>query len=183
MPNSLAFRKGIGLILTNPEDQIMDLNAATTALLVGILATDLLDLWALCLRHVLGLPTTNWGLVGRWLAGIPAGNFRNEAIGALPAVPFERPLGWLTYYLVGISYAAIYLLAVGTLAQPPALYTAAIFGVATVLAPWLILQPGLGLGFFASGAPKPNLTRTLNLIAHLVFGIGIYLGWRLITAL
>jgi hypothetical protein len=63
---------------------------------------------------------------------------------------------------------------------PVSLLSGLAFGVATVLAPWFILQPGLGLGFFASRAPNPNRTRLLNLLNHAVFGITLYAAWRLL---
>lgn len=161
----------------------MDMHNVMTALLTGIFATAMLDAWALTLNRALGIPAVNWALVGRWVAGITAGNFHRRPMISVPSIPLERPLGWLFHYLVGMAYALTYLLAVSLFQQTPALYSALLFGLTTVLAPWLILQPGLGLGYFASGAPKPALTRTLNLVSHLVFGFGLYLGWRFFSAI
>ena len=44
----------------------------------------------------------------------------------------------------------------------------------TVLAAWLLLQPGLGAGWFASRAPNPMKVRALNIIGHTVFALGLY---------
>lgn len=148
---------------------------------VGIVATAMLDLWALLLNRMLGLPATNWGHVGRWVAGIPWGFYRAAPIAACPAVSFERSIGWTFHYLIGIAYAWIYLGILDVASMVASLGSAALFGLATVLAPWLILQPGLGIGFFASRAPKPNLTRALNVLAHLVFGVGLFVGWQVIS--
>ena len=37
------------------------------------------------------------------------------------------------------------------------------------------------MGFFASATPRPNLTRCLNVVAHLVFGVGMYLSWQVVN--
>lgn len=156
----------------------MSLPGAAGLLIIGVIATAILDLWALVLNRLFALPITNWGHVGRWVAGLPTGTVRHSSIGAATAVPYERALGWSTHYLIGVIYAVVYLLILSALGQTPGVFSAALFGIATVLAPWLILQPGLGMGSFARNTPKPNRTRTLNLIAHLVFGLGLYIGWR-----
>lgn len=159
----------------------VNLPIAAAGVSIGIIATAVLDLWALLLDRALGVPITNWGHVGRWVAGMPSGTYRHESIGNSPAVVGERFIGWSTHYLIGIVYAFIYLLGLSAMSRMPSVMSAAIFGVATVFAPWLILQPGLGLGFFASRAPRPNLARTLNVAAHLVFGFGLYAGWQLVA--
>jgi hypothetical protein len=104
---------------------------------------------------------------------------RHESIAGEPGVAYERAIGWSTHYLVGVVYAALYLVISTVLSRTPDVYSATLFGAVTVAAPWLILQPGLGAGYFASRTPKPNRTRMLNLLSHLVFGIGLYLGWTL----
>jgi hypothetical protein len=152
--------------------------SVTTAIFMGVIATAILDCWSLMLRRMFQAPVTNWGHVGRWAAAIPTGRIRNDSINDVPPVDHEKAIGWTVHYLIGVVYAAVYLAILSALSRPPDLYSALIFGVCTVLAPWLILQPGLGAGYFASRTPKPNLTRSLNLLAHIVFGFGLYVGWR-----
>jgi hypothetical protein len=42
------------------------------------------------------------------------------------------------------------------------------------------MQPCLGFGIAASKTPKPNIARLRSLIAHFVFGLGLYgSGWAL----
>jgi hypothetical protein len=43
-------------------------------------------------------------------------------------------------------------------------------------------QPGLGAGIAASKTPKPNVARLRSLMAHAVFGLGLYLS-ALVSAL
>lgn len=151
------------------------------AVLIGVVATAGLDLWAFILKRGFGLPATNWAHVGRWFAGFPRGVYRHRSIGSAPAIPFELAIGWSAHYAIGVIYAFAYLVIVSWMSVSPTLLSAAAFGVATVLAPWLILQPGMGMGWFANGTDRPMLIRTLNLFAHLVFGLGLYAGWGLVT--
>ncbi|WP_240356573.1 DUF2938 family protein [Pseudomonas sp. 15A4] len=61
------------------------------AILIGIGGTALLDLWALLLKALLGLPTPPWHLVGRWFAGMPKGQFVHlKGIGN--SLPY--PMSW-----------------------------------------------------------------------------------------
>ncbi|OVZ64709.1 hypothetical protein CDO44_00395 [Pigmentiphaga sp. NML080357] len=56
-------------------------------------------------------------------------------------------------------------------------------GVATVVAPFFILQPGLGAGIAASKTPRPNAARLRSLVTHAVFGLGLYISAWLATPL
>ena len=67
--------------------------------------------------------------------------------------------------------------------KDPSLTSAIIYGLVTLIAPWLVLQPALGLGFFARLADKPNTIRALNLFVHLIFGLALYFSWTLSLAL
>jgi len=154
---------------------------ASRVLLVGVAATALLDIWQLALSWVFGLPRTNWAHVGRWVSGLRSGALQHTSIAAAPSVAYERTIGWATHYVIGVIYAALYLLVLAATSRSPDIVSAVIFGLVTVAAPWLILQPGLGAGYFASNTPKPNQTRALNLLSHLVFGIGLYVGWASTT--
>jgi hypothetical protein len=51
------------------------------------------------------------------------------------------------------------------------------------MSPFLILQPGMGRGIAASKTPQPNVARLNTLITHLSFGVGLYLGVRIWSAL
>lgn len=55
---------------------------------------------------------------------------------------------------------------------------ALLFGVITVLVPFLVMQPSLGLGIASSKAPNPAQARIKSLMTDTVFGFGLYL-WAL----
>ncbi len=147
------------------------------AVVTGLIATAVLDMWQLALSALLGAPSTNWALVGRWFSNLRTGTLVHENIGLVAPAPHEGAVGWIAHYTVGVVYAAIYLammrFGVGT---GPTLVSALAFGAVTVAAPWFVLQPGMGMGVFAAKAPKPWAVRGRSLISHIVFGAGLYLG-------
>lgn len=154
------------------------MNILIQTLVMGVFATIAIDIWSYFSNRVLKFPRTNWAMVGRWLGHLPSGQIIHRPISSAAPINNELLLGWVFHYLIGIAYAAIYVAFVFiALQETPTLLSAWVFGLVTVLSPWFILQPSLGLGVAASKAPKPNLARAQNLIIHSIFGVGLYYGW------
>ena len=148
---------------------------ACSTLFIGAGATLATDLWAIARRRLLGVPGPDYGLVGRWFAHMARGRFRHERIAAAPPVRGELLIGWTAHYLIGVAFAGV-LLAVCGLAwvRQPTPAPALAMGIATVAAPFLLMQPGMGAGIAASRAPRPNAARLQSLITHTIFGLGLY---------
>lgn len=156
----------------------------TYTVLVGIGATSLTDLWGLARRRMLQVPPPDYALVGRWIGHMRQGRFRHRSIAAAAPVRHERVLGWSAHYLIGIGFAALLPLAFGSewLRQPtpgPALAV----GIATVAAPLLLMQPGMGAGVAARHTPRPAHARLQSLLTHIVFGLGLYASAALLAQL
>ena len=150
---------------------------------IGTMATIAIDIWAIILKKIFNLPTTNWGMVGRWFGHIPRGTLVHRPIGAAAEIRYENAIGWGLHYVIGIIYAYLYLFLVFDITtNGPSLGSAILFGLATVVVPWFVLQPGLGLGVLARCTEKPNLIRSISLSVHTIFGASLYFGW-LITSL
>jgi len=49
---------------------------------------------------------------------------------------------------------------------------ALVFGMATVLLPWLWLYPSIGLGFMASRSPRQKDCLIMSSVNHFNFGLG-----------
>jgi cytochrome b561 len=144
------------------------------ALAVGLGATLFMDLWALFLNRAFRAPSPNYCLVGRWVCHMPAGTFTHPSIAAASRKNSECAVGWITHYAVGAAYALLFVvLASGWLARPT-LWPALLFGVATVMVPFLVMQPSFGLGIASSRAPNPTQARLRSLMAHTAFGLGVY---------
>lgn len=154
------------------------------AILIGTGATVTLDLWSVFLQRALGFPPTNWGMVGRWIGHLPGGRFVQTDLATAPAVPGETAIGWVAHYLIGITFATSLLLIMGLeWARHPTFLPPLVFGAVTVVFPYFVLQPGLGLGIAASKAPAPGQARLRSIAAHVVFGAGMYLSAALGAAL
>lgn len=150
-------------------------------ILIGIIATIGMDIWAAVVKHVFRLPTANWAFVGRWFGHMPRGVFVHHRIADSAAIPNELAIGWVAHYLIGIVYSLAYLSIVAVyLSSTPTLTSALVFGLATLVAPWLIMQPAMGAGVFASRTPRPIVMRLISLSMHLVFGASLYVAWLLV---
>jgi DUF2938 family protein len=146
------------------------------AILVGLGATLVMDLWALFLRRVFDIRSLNYCLLGRWLRTIPEGTIVHDSIAAAPEKRYECTTGWIAHYLIGATFALAFVsLTSGRWLERPTLWPALAFAIVTTLVPFLVLQPSFGLGIAASRTPKPNQARLKSLMTHTVFGLGLYL--------
>lgn len=159
------------------------MNNALSVVLIGVGATIFMDLWTLLRKFLFGVPLANYGLVGRWVAHMPHGQFTHKAIGNSPAVNGEQLIGWLVHYFIGIAFAALLIVIVGPQwLQQPSPLPAIAFGVVTVIAPFFIMQPGMGAGIAASNTPNPNAARLQSTLTHTLFGVGLYVSAQFLLA-
>jgi uncharacterized membrane protein YagU involved in acid resistance len=142
---------------------------------LGIGATLIMDLWLLILKKF-NIPTLNFALLGRWVSWILHGKIQHQSIAQSPEIRHEYLLGWIAHYSVGVIFSFGFILMVGQnwFAQPQFL-SALFFGIITVLIPFLIMQPAMGLGIAASKTPQPFINRIKSLINHSIFGCGLFL--------
>ncbi len=153
------------------------------AVLIGVGATLVMDLWALLLKRLFNAPSLDYAMVGRWIGHLPRGRLTHPGIARSAPIAGERAIGWIAHYAIGVLFALLLLALWGPAwAARPTLLPALIVGIATVAAPFLILQPGMGAGIAASRMPKPGVARLRSLMAHASFGIGLYLAGWLVAA-
>jgi hypothetical protein len=145
------------------------------AIVIGIGATLIMDLWNLFLKRAFGIPSLNYCLLGRWLRHMPSGIFRHANINAAPTKSAECAVGWAAHYSIGVAFALVFVFLVsrGWLARPT-LLPALLYGIATIVFPFFLMQPSLGLGVASSRSPNPTQARLKSLATHTVFGIGLY---------
>ena len=149
------------------------------AVMIGAGATLTTDAWAMIRKQLTGVAPPDYGLVGRWLAHMPRGRFRHDPISASPPIEGERVIGWIAHYLTGIAFASM-LLAIWGIdwVRQPTIGPALIVGIGSAVAPFLLMQPGMGAGIAASRTPSPAAMRMRSLVVHAVFGVGLYVaGW------
>ena len=127
------------------------------------------------MQRVFNTPSTNYCLVGRWLRHMPEGTFMHPSIAAASQKRSECTVGWIAHYVIGTVYALVLVALVsGSWLVRPTLLPAMLFGIGSVLVPYLILQPSFGLGIAASRTPRPTQARLRSLLAHTAFGVGLY---------
>jgi len=145
------------------------------AIAIGIGATLAMDLWNLFLKRTFSIPSLNYCLLGRWLRHMPEGTFRHASITAAPAKPLECTVGRIAHYTIGVVLALVFVaFTSGDWLARPTVLPALLYGIGTVVFPFFIMQPSLGLGVAASRTPNPTQARLKSLVTHTVFGLGLY---------
>ncbi|WP_445143795.1 DUF2938 domain-containing protein [Dyella sp. Tek66A03] len=152
--------------------------------LIGAGATVVMDLWALFLKHSFGISSLDYAMVGRWIGHLPQGRFAHSSIAKAAPVRGEAAIGQLVHYVTGIVFVALLLAIIGPeWALAPTLVPAVLFGALSVAAPFFILQPGMGAGIAGWKTPRPFTTRCRSLMAHTIFGVGMYVAAWLLARL
>jgi hypothetical protein len=145
------------------------------AIAIGLGATLAMDLWNLFLKRIFQIPSLNYCLLGRWVRHLPEGTLRHASISAAARKPHECAVGWISHYSIGVVFALVFVaLASAEWLTRPTVLPALLYGVGTVVFPFFIMQPSLGLGVASSRAPNPMHARLKSLATHTVFGIGLY---------
>lgn len=145
------------------------------AVVVGVGATLLMDLWALVLKQF-GVPSLNFAFLGRFIGHLPEGRLMHESIASAAPVRGELLLGWSAHYLIGVTFSTLLLATFGLeWARSPSLLPALLIGIATVAAPLLLLQPALGAGIASTKTATPLFNSLKSLATHTVYGFGLYL--------
>jgi len=162
----------------------MKLELLIGAVVVGLGATLVMDLWAVFLKRAFSIPSSNYCFVGRWLRHMTDGIFKHPSIAADGQKPAECTIGWIAHYAIGVLFAlALVALTTPRWLQSPTLMPALIFGAATVVMPLFIMHPSFGLGLAASKAPNPVQARLRSLMNHAVFGIGLYVSALVVSSI
>lgn len=144
-------------------------------LFMGLGGTLAMDIWSEVLARGFNQPRPAWARIGRWAAQLLAGRVFHPDIGAVAEVRGELALGWGVHYAVGLTYGVIFALLAGPgWLDAPRFLPLWIYALVTVGAGWFLLQPGMGLGWAASRTPNPWKVRIMGLVAHTVFGLGMY---------
>ena len=143
----------------------------------GVVATLFMDVWQRIVLPPLGVPPGNWGLVGRWFVSAGQGRLFPGPAVALPAARNEVAIGWIGHYAVGIVYGVVYVAVIRFwLGLEPGPVNGLVFGILSVVVPWLFFMPAMGNGVLGSRTPNPAKACLLAFLAHGVFGLGLGVG-------
>ena len=154
----------------------IDTSYVLAGIAIGIGASLLMDIWNFFLKRAFGIPSLNYCFLGRWLLHIPAGVFTHRSIAAAPQKRFECAVGWIAHYTIGVVFAfGLIAFTSGDWLLHPTFAIALLYGIGTVVFPFFVMQPSLGLGVAAAKASNPTQARLKSLMTHTVFGVGLYL--------
>jgi hypothetical protein len=154
-----------------------DAGVVLSAIGIGLGATLLMDLWNLFLLRTFRLPSLNYCLLGRWVRHLPEGTLRHANIAAAQNKAGECAVGWIAHYSIGVMLAVGFVILASTdWLAGPTLLPALLYGITTVVFPFFVLQPSLGLGVASSRTPNPTQARLKSLATHTIFGVGLYLA-------
>ena len=143
----------------------------------GLFATIIFDLYQLSLNYAYGIEKPKWNLLGRYFLGYKEGKFIRETLIDDEELYNELFWGYFFHYLIGILYGIVFVIINFLLFDYPSILLAYIFGFSTVLGAWCFLMPfAYNLGFFASKSEQKANLLAQNLIAHFVFGTGLFIG-------
>lgn len=159
------------------------MNYLVHAFLVGVGATVIMDIYSIIIKS-LGVNTLDYRFVGRWIGHLFNGKYWHNPIFNSPPVKHELIMGWVAHYTIGITFSYFLILVFGKkwLLQP-SLTPALIIGITTIIAPYLLMQPAFGLGVAASKVPDPFKARILSLLAHSIYGLGLFLSAKLVDTI
>ncbi len=146
-------------------------------ILMGILATIVMDLLAILFSKLKIIhPPIGPQVVGRWTLYMLRGKFIHKDINKTPALNNETSVALIAHYLIGIALAGVYLfIEIKEPAIRNQLWMPLIFGIITVLLPWLWLYPSMGIGFLALKTKNISPYIITSLVNHTDFGLGLVL--------
>lgn len=146
-------------------------------LISGIIATIIFDIFQQSLSYAYGIDRPKWNLVGRYFLGYKKRIFTRVSISDDVEEKNELICGYIIHYLIGIIYGVFYVSLNLLIFNYPSILIAYFVGFISVLGAWCYLMPfAFNLGFFASKSERRLQIISQNLIAHFIFGTGLFIG-------
>jgi hypothetical protein len=147
------------------------------SLMAGLAAATAADAGRTLYQLATGFPPVNWSVSGRWFLMVLSGQPYVPNIGAAPTLPNELLAGHIAYYTISILFAAVYLLALSQIfKRKPSVRNGLLFGWITMIFPFFVQMPAMGMGILASNTATPVLIMLRTVVHHSSFGIGLALG-------
>ena len=146
--------------------------------IVGLGACVIFDVWQQIFHRVTSIPPSDWSMVGRWAINlVTSSQLVTHNLESQPERKGELWVGWLVHYIIAIIYAAIFMLLMEAHILNAEFADGLLYGVVSVVVPWLFFMPCLGKGVMGRLTPNPMLVCGLALMMHSIFGAAIGLGF------
>ena len=147
-----------------------------TILVTGLSGAMAADIGRTAYQWVTGFPSVNWSVTGRWFLMVLQGQPYVPGIGMAPSLPHELIAGHLAYYTISVVFATVYLVLLRLMKRELTLWSGLIFGWVTMVFPFLVQMPLMGMGVLASATATPWLIIGRTLVHHSSFGLGLAVG-------
>lgn len=148
----------------------------------GVIATVFFDTFQIAILFSYGANKSNWTLIGRYFIGVLKMRLFQKDISNEPEEKFELIFGYAVHYIIGIIFGIIYVIINFIFFDSPSFYLAVTIGLTTVLFGWCIIMPfALNIGFFASKIEDQKKILVQNLLAHYIFGTGLFFGLLIVN--
>lgn len=149
-------------------------------LISGIIGTIIFDLFQQALKYSYNINRIRWDLAGRYFYGLLDKRYFREDIQNEEKIKNEIIIGYFFHYLIGSIFGVFYVLINLFFYSEPSILISIIIGFITVFGGWCIMMPlAYNIGFFASKKLEQKQIIVQNLIAHFIFGIGLFIGYNL----
>lgn len=148
----------------------------------GIIATLIFDLYQFLLSYAYNINKPKWYLIGRYFLGLEKNKFVRENLEDEDKISNELIAGYFIHYFIGTIFGIFYVTLNIMIFNQPSFFLALFIGFFTVLGAWCILMPfAFNIGFFAIKKDEQKQILTQNLIAHFIFGVGLFIGYLIIN--
>jgi DUF2938 family protein len=152
------------------------------SVILGIISTASMDLLSVAAIRLRLMAPLSPNLVGRWFASVARAQPFHADIARASPVGYELAIAVPVHYTIGVVLSALYVWGMSQLGwspRNPALALA--YGICTSLLPWLIMFPAMGYGIFGSHGPAETRLFLSSLMSHAFFGLGIWVGVRIVS--
>ena len=145
-------------------------------IVTGLAAATAGDVGRTIFQGFTGFPPVNWSITGRWFLMVLQGQPYVADIAMAMPQPNELLAGHAAYYTISMVFAAIYLIVLKLAKREPTLWNGLLFGWLTMVFPFVVQMPLMGMGVMASETATPGLIMLRTLVHHSCFGLGLGLG-------
>lgn len=147
--------------------------------LIATLTMDVLSVAAMRLRISAPLQPN---LIGRWFASVARAQPFHADIARTAPVNHELAIALPVHYAIGVALTLLYLFITDRTGWPTdSLRLALAFALCTNVLPWFVMFPSMGYGLFGANGPQGTHLFVSSLTNHLAFGVGIWIGLRVLN--
>ena len=142
--------------------------------IIGIVSCVVMDLWQRLLKLLYSINPSDWSVVGRWFVLVVSERqIYNPTIDQVAPIKNELMIGWIVHYSVAILYSIFFYILLEYGICSASLINGIIFGLISVVVPWLFFMPVLGKGFLGMKTPSPLMACSLAVGSHIAIGASI----------